>query len=92
MRKRHWADLSTLQRIAVLLFLMVDLALLVTTLWDVRHRAHDEIRGSRRMWTAVVFADVVGPLTYLTIGRRSCAQVMSGCCRCSEESGEDIRA
>jgi len=86
MNKRHWADLSSTQKAGVGVFLAVDLALLVTALWDVRHRADDEIRGDRRLWTGLVFVDVVGPLAYFTIGRKSFGRVSSQCARGDDDT------
>lgn len=74
MHKRHWGDLSVGQKIAVMMFLVVDLALLVTAMWDLWHRDPEEIRGDRRMWTGLVLIDVFGPLAYFTVGRKSLCQ------------------
>ena len=92
MNKRHWADLSSTQKAGVGVILAVDLALLVTALWDVRHRADDEIRGDRRLWTGLVLIDVVGPLAYFTIGRKSLGQALVRCSRGGEEPLADIQA
>ena len=86
MKKRHWADLSSTQKAGVGVFLAVDLALLVTALWDVRHRSDDEIRGDRRLWTGLVLIDVVGPLAYFTIGRKSSGRAFFQCSRGDEDT------
>jgi bacteriorhodopsin len=92
MDKRHWADLSSTQKAGVGLFLAVDVALLVMALWDVRHRTDKEIRGDRRLWTGLVFVDVVGPLAYFTIGRKSFGQALVQCSQGGEDPLADIQA
>ena len=40
----------------------LQLALLITALIDIRRRPADAINGSKRLWTAVVFINVIGPI------------------------------
>lgn len=71
MATKHWTDLSAGQKAGVVILGMAQLALLAAALWDLAHRSADEIRGDKRMWTALVFVNWIGPLAYFTIGRRS---------------------
>ena len=47
-----------------------QVCLLGYALWDIRHRSADQIRGSKPLWTAIVFVNYVGPISYFIFGRR----------------------
>jgi hypothetical protein len=47
----------------------------VATLIDIKRRPADQINGSKRMWTAMAFVNIVGPIAYFAIGRRRRASV-----------------
>jgi bacteriorhodopsin len=68
--KKKWSELSSRSRMLIVVTGVVEVALLVATLVDMRRRPADEIRGSKRMWTALAFVNIVGPIAYFTIGRR----------------------
>jgi hypothetical protein len=44
--------------------------LLVATLVDIRRRPADQIKGSKRMWSALAFVNIIGPIAYFVFGRR----------------------
>jgi hypothetical protein len=69
-RKKGWGELSPVGRAAVVVLGAVQLALQAATLWDLRRRSDQELRGSRRWWAAASFVNVVGPVAYLAFGRR----------------------
>ena len=79
MTKKNWADLSTGQRLAVIILGTIQMGLLIAALWDIAHRDPEEIRGDRRMWAGIVFINWFGPLAYFTIGRRNCP-FWGSCC------------
>ena len=68
--KKAWGELSPMGRAAVVVLGAVQLALQAATLWDLRRRSDQELRGSRRWWAAASFVNVVGPIAYLAFGRR----------------------
>ena len=70
MQNRHWNKLSTGQKIGVSITGAVQIALLIAALRDLRRRPADEIRGSKRLWTAASFVNFVGPISYFLWGRR----------------------
>jgi len=70
MAKKKWSKLSTLKRRGVLLSGAVQFALLVAALADIWRRPKEEIRGDKRLWTAVSFVNFVGPIAYFVFGRR----------------------
>jgi hypothetical protein len=70
MAKKRWSELSSAQRRDVMLSGVVQLTLLIAALVDIRRRPEEEIRGSKRLWTAVAFVNFIGPLSYFSFGRR----------------------
>jgi Phospholipase_D-nuclease N-terminal len=69
-RKKKWNELTRGQQRMILAGAAVQLVLQVATLWDVRRRSADELRGSKRWWTAAAFVNIIGPIAYFAVGRR----------------------
>lgn len=70
MAKRKWSDLSARQKTMVLTMGSVQISLLLAALADIYRRPAEEIRGNKRVWTAVSFVNFVGPISYFFFGRR----------------------
>ncbi len=68
--KRKWSELSRCSRRLIVVTGAVEGALLVATLIDIKRRSADQINGSKRMWTALAFVNIVGPIAYFAVGRR----------------------
>jgi bacteriorhodopsin len=68
--KRRWADLSAGQRGAIGGAAVVQVALLVAALLDLRRRPARKVRGDKRLWAAASFVNYIGPLAYFAYGRR----------------------
>jgi len=68
--KKKWSERSGRSRTLIVVAGVVEVVLLVATLIDIKHRPADQIKGSKRMWTALAFVNIVGPIAYLTFGRR----------------------
>ena len=68
--KQRWSDLSPRQRSGIKGAGIVQIALLVAALADLRRRPSSEIRGSKPLWTALSFVNFVGPFAYFAFGRR----------------------
>ena len=75
-RSKRWGELTRAQRRAVVAAAVVQLVLQAATLWDLRRRSDDELRGSRRWWTAAAFVNTVGPMAYFAVGRRRPARAL----------------
>jgi Phospholipase_D-nuclease N-terminal len=69
--RKSWSDLSTRQRVSVSALGVVQMALLLAALRDLRRRPAEQINGSKRLWTAVVFINWIGPIAYFVKGRRT---------------------
>jgi hypothetical protein len=70
MRKVQWSDLTAGQRRGIVLAGMIQFALLIAALLDIRRRPADEIHGGKLLWTALAFVNFVGPLAYFLFGRK----------------------
>jgi len=69
MKKKKWADLMPVQKILAIVAGTIQIGLLVSALWDIQRRPNDEFRGNKWVWTAVVFINFIGPITYFLFGR-----------------------
>ena len=49
---------------------LINLALMIWAIWDIRHRSDDEIKGNRRLWMLAAFATPIGPIAYFVFGRK----------------------
>ena len=49
---------------------LINLALMIWTIWDIRHRPDDEINGKRKWWYLAAFAPPIGPIAYFIFGRK----------------------
>ena len=72
--KKKWSARSRRSRALIVAAGVVEVVLLVATLIDIKRRPADQIKGSKRMWTAAAFINIVGPLAYFAFGRRRSAR------------------
>ena len=70
MRQKQWKDLSVVQKRSLVLLGALQLVLLAAALIDIRRRPAEAINGSKRLWTAVVFVNFIGPISYFLFGRK----------------------
>ena len=68
--RKKWSELSTRNRRLMAVAGVIEVVLLAATLIDLKRRPADQIRGSKRMWRALAFINVIGPIAYFTFGRR----------------------
>jgi len=68
--KKKWSDRSKRSRSLIVGTGVVEVVLLVATLIDIKRRPAGQIKGSKQMWTALAFVNIVGPIAYFTVGRR----------------------
>ncbi len=69
-QRKRWEDLQPQQRAGITLLGMVQFSLLIAALVDIRRRPASQIRGSKRLWTALSFINFVGPIGYFVFGRQ----------------------
>jgi len=68
--KKKWSDRSKRSRRLIVATGVVEVVLVVATLIDIKRRPADQMKGSKRMWTALAFVNIAGPIAYFAFGRR----------------------
>lgn len=68
--KRRWQDLTPQQRAVVVVAGTVQLALHGYAWADLIRRPAEQVNGPKPAWGAVLLISWVGPITYLTVGRK----------------------
>jgi hypothetical protein len=66
----RWSDLTGGQRALLVAVGCMEVALTATSLLDLARRDADGVRGPKALWALAVFVQPVGPIAYLTLGRR----------------------
>ena len=69
---KRWQDLRSRQRKLIVTVGVVETALKIAMLLDLKRRQDAQVRGSRRWWALSAFVNSAGvlPLTYFLVGRR----------------------
>jgi hypothetical protein len=70
MHRVQWSELTAGQRRSIVFAGIVQVALLLAALLDIRRRPADTLNGSKLLWTALVFINFVGPIAYFIFGRK----------------------
>ena len=70
MQPKQWQDFTDRQKRGIVVLGVFQLALLAAALIDIRRRPAEEINGSKRLWTMVVFINGIGPIAYFLLGRK----------------------
>jgi len=70
MQKKRWSDLTSRQRTAIVIAGGVEVVLTTAALVDLARRPGPQVRGSKARWAVGCFVQPVGPVAYLTLGRR----------------------
>ena len=70
MQKKRWSDLKLWQRILIIILGMIQMGLFVTAWKDLNRRTPEQVNGSKIAWRAALFINTIGPLLYLTKGRK----------------------
>jgi hypothetical protein len=69
-RRKRWSDLTPREQRSIVAVGAVQLLLAAAALLDLRRRPAEQVRGSKKLWTAAAFVNFVGPLAYFLFGRR----------------------
>ena len=54
---------------------LINLALMIWMIWDLRKRSDEELNGKRRWWMLAAFAPPIGPIVYFVYLRRRRTQL-----------------
>jgi len=65
-----WAGLTPAQRAAFVGLASLEIILTTRTWVDLAKRPKNEIRGPKAVWLLVSFIQPIGPITYLSVGRK----------------------
>lgn len=68
--KQKWSERSKLSRRLIVAGGVVEVVLLVATLVDIKRRPAEQINGQKRMWAALAFVNIAGPIAYFIFGRK----------------------
>jgi hypothetical protein len=70
--RRHvrWSDMSGTERAAVLALGAVEAVLTTVAAVDLFRRPAGDVRGPKALWWPVLFVQPIGPVAYLSLGRR----------------------
>jgi hypothetical protein len=74
-RQMRWKNLSSKQRAGVGVLGVIQFVLLAIALIDLARRPSEQVRGRKLAWLPVLFVNIIGPSTYLALGRRRSIEV-----------------
>lgn len=77
-QKKKWSEFSPAQKAGSIVAGIVQVALLVAALVDIRRRPAEEIRGRKGLWAAFAFVNWIGPISYFLFGRKQAAGQITG--------------
>ena len=69
----RWANLSEGQRRLLIAAATAEATLKIVALIDIQRRPASQIRGPKALWRAAMVVNLLGPLSYFTIGRKRAA-------------------
>ncbi len=69
--KKQWRDLTSRQKAIIVVGGALEVAVTAVALADLTRRPASDVRGPKWCWAATLFVQPVGPIAYLTVGRKS---------------------
>lgn len=70
MKKIRWSDLKRWQKVALIDIGLIEVGLFATAWADLSQRLPENVNGRKKVWRAALFLNGIGPLAYLTKGRK----------------------
>jgi hypothetical protein len=70
MAKKKWADLTTLQKRAIVVGGALEAMMTLAALRDLASRRAAEVRGPKAAWVLAFVVQPIGPIAYFAAGRR----------------------
>lgn len=67
---KRWSELSTRQRVLIVVLAVVQITLAVTAGRDLRHRRPEELTAPKWCWRMALGVNFFGPIAYFVWGRR----------------------
>jgi hypothetical protein len=69
-KQKRWDEMSEAQQVAIIVLSVVQIALLLGSLWDIYRRPAEKINGAKGWWSLASFINFLGPIAYFTFGRK----------------------
>lgn len=69
-KQKEWNELTTSGKISIVISGLIQVALLLAALRDLRQRPKEQINGSKWMWSVIVLINFIGPIAYFAFGRK----------------------
>lgn len=66
----RWSELRASQRAGITIGGIIQIALLIAALIDIRRRPAEQIHGRKWVWTLAAFVNFIGPISYFLFGRK----------------------
>ncbi len=70
MARKKWTDMTPLQKRAIVGAGVLEVVLTSIALIDLAKRESAQVRGPKALWLLGIFVQPVGPIAYLSLGRR----------------------
>lgn len=67
---KQWSDLTRAQQRAIVVLGALEVVVTARALMDLRRRPAARVRGPKALWAVGCFVQPLGPVAYLTLGRR----------------------
>ncbi len=69
-QKKQWSDLSLPGKLAMVVIGVIEALMTTYALRDLRSRDRSSLRGPKWLWMLICLVQPVGPVVYITIGRK----------------------
>ncbi len=69
-QKKQWSDLSPMTKRAIVVGAVAEAIVTTVALRDLRRRPPSRVRGPKPLWVLSFVVQPIGPLAYLSVGRR----------------------
>ena len=69
-KKKKWAEMSTPQRVVVVLGGIVQISLALAAWADLAKRSPEQVNGPKGRWAGIIGINFVGPILYFAVGRQ----------------------
>lgn len=67
---KQWSDLTRTQQRAIVVLGALEVVVTARALVDLRRQPAARVRGPKALWAVGCFVQPLGPVAYLTLGRR----------------------
>lgn len=69
-KKKKWSEMSTPQRVGVVVMGVIQISLAVAAWTDLARRDPSRVNGPKGRWAGIISINFVGPILYFAVGRQ----------------------